>query len=251
MKTFEWCRYNWTNEMEGHRIIQSKYPWYWYSIDTIMRDGTDTLELSIRKNPKDIKHYNGVTYHSLYEAATMRSLEDFGYGTFSCEMMMPTGRNLWASFWLSGSGNWPPEIDINEGESGEKSSYFRMIDTRFPWIKPSWRTTNNIHYRDENMDHRQAGQRNVSYIKQPKDSSKTFIEYKCEWRPEKITFYANGKITRTVAGYICKQLTENINNPEKGFKMNVIFNVWCDNPDCHDISMMQPMLIRNFKYKPL
>lgn len=250
MKTFDWCGYTWANEMEGGRIIQSSRPWYWYSSDVITETENGVLSLSIRENPKDIKYWDGKIYHSTYEAATMRSLVDFGYGSFSCQMKMPTGMNLWASFWLTGSGNWPPEIDINESESGDKSCYFRMTDTRFPWINPSWRTTNDVHYRDENLTHNHLGSKNVTIFKQFENPSQHFIEYKCEWLPDKIVFYVNGKVTRTVKGSVCKQLTDNLKEPEKGFKMNVIFNVWCDNPEYKKVNLSSQMLIKNFKYEP-
>ena len=237
--------------MEGGRIIHPSYPWYWYSLDTIRKDKNDMLEFFVRKNPKEVKHWDGKIYYPQYEVSTMRSIEEFGYGTFSCEMMMPTGKNLSASFWLTGSGNWPPEIDIEEGWTEEKPSWFRLTEKYFPYINPSWRTTTNIHYRDEQLNKTHIGSRNIPYCKQPKDPSENFIEYKCRWEPKKITFYANGKVVRTITGDVCEKLTKNITNQEKGWKVNVIFNVWIENPDNHIIDMVHPMLIKNFKYEPL
>ena len=33
--------------------------------------------------------------------------------------------------------------------------------------------------------------------------------------------------------------------------MNVVFNVLCENPEEYKVDMVQPMLIRNFKYEAL
>ena len=250
---FEWCGCTWKSQMDGGRIIHPEHPYYWYSDgDVIQADKSNTLELFVKKNPKEVKHWNGTIYHPQYEAATMRSVEKFGYGTFSCEMMMPTGKNISASFWLSGCGNWPPEIDIEEGFAEEKGTWFRWTEAYFPWFKPSWRTTTNVHYRDDNMVKTHVGSRNISYFKQSKDPAQTFIEYKCRWEPNKITFYANGKVVRTVSGKVCRQMTQNITDPEKGWEMNVIFNVWLKgDPERDKVDMVHPMLIRNFVYEPL
>jgi len=246
----KWCGYNWDCKMEGYRIIHKKQPWQWYSLDTIKIDKNNTLELFIKKNPKEIK-FDGEIFNPQYEVSTMRTKEDFSYGTFSAEIMVPKGRNLSASFWLTGSGNWPPEIDIMEGFLGNNGKWFHCFQKAFPWIKLGWSTTNNVVYRDEQMNQTHIGSRNVPYLKQSFAPDDFFVEYKCKWEPDKITFYANGKIVRGITGFECRQLTKNIENPEMGFKMNVIFNVWCENPENHRIDIVQPMLVRNFKYIPL
>ena len=252
--TFNWCGCTWKSQMDGGRIIHPTYPWYWYSSsdNVLKRDKNDMLELFIKKNPKDVKHWDGNIYHPTYEVATIRSVEDFGYGTFSCKMMMPTGKNISASFWLSGSGNWPPEIDIEEGFLEGDKGWFRWTENYFPYLKPSWRTTTNVHFRDDNMNKTHIGSRNISYLKQSKDPSENWIEYKCTWKPNLITFYANDKVVRTVTGKECKQLTQNIKDPEKGWKVNVIFNVWLQgDPEQLKPDMVHPMLIKEFVYKPL
>ena len=248
---FEWCGYHWKPSMDGGRIIHPRQPWQWYSSDSITRDSKDNLELFVKKNPKDVKYWDGTIYHPIYEVSTMRSIEEFGYGTFSCQMMMPIGRNLSASFWLSGDGNWPPEIDIEEGWTGDNSNWFRWGERYFPYFKPSWRTTTNVHYRDEQMNKTHVGSRNISIFNQPKDPSENFVRYKCVWNPNEISFFANNVLVRKITGNVCRQLTDNITNPEKGWETNVIFNVWTEDPDKCKIDMIQPMIIKNFIYEPL
>ena len=254
MNTFKWCNYNWKCEMDGGRIIHPDYPWQWYSLDMIKPSfptNNEELSLHVMKNPKDVKYWNGKIYHPQYEVATMRSIEDFSYGTFSAEIKVPEGKNLSASFWLTGSGNWPPEIDIMEGFLDNTGSWFKCFESYFPWIKLGWRTTTNMHYRDEQLNKTHAGSRNIPYTKQPKDPVENWIEYKCKWEPNKIIFYANNKIVREIKGYECQQMTKNLTNPKKGYKVNVIFNLWVENPDEYNIEIEQPMYIRNFKYQLL
>lgn len=245
----KWCDYNWKCEMDGGRIIHPKQPWMWYSLNAINKQD-DVLALNVFKIANTVK-YEGFTYHPLYEVATMRSIEDFSYGTFSAEIKVPKGRNLSASFWLTGSGNWPPEIDIMEGFLDDTGNWFKYFEKYFPWIKLGWRTTTNIHYRDDQMNKTHIGSRNIPYFKQLFEPDDWFIEYKCKWEPNRITFYVNDKIVREVKGKECQQLTKNIKDPEKGYKVNVIFNVWVENPNECKVEITQPMYIRNFKYKEL
>ena len=250
---FNWCNHSWKCEMDGGRIVHPEHPYYWYSNDenVVVRMKNGEIHLYCKYNPRDIKYYDGRIFHPTYEAATIRSIKAFDFGTFSCEMKMPKGKNLSASFWLTGAGNWPPEIDIEEGWTEEKEDWFRFTEPYFPWIKPSWRTTTNVHYRDEQLNKTHVGSRNISICKQPLLPDENFIKYECEWLPDKITFKANGVVVRTIKGDVCKKLIKNLKDPEKGYKMNVIFNVWCEDPENHDIQQYAPLIIRNFKYEPI
>ena len=251
VNSFEWCGYNWKCEMEGGRLINPQYPWYWYSLDTIRVCKDDILELYVKHNPREVKYWDGKIYNPVSEVSNMRSLEDFSYGIFSAEIMMPSGKNLSSSFWLSGSGNWPPEIDIEEGWTEESNSWFRLFVSQFPYIKPSWKTTTNVHYLDKNLNKCYIGSRNIPFFLQTHNPADNFIEYKCVWKPDEIIFYANGKEVRRTGKEISNSLTKNLKDPEKGYKMNVIFNVWTETSNYNKIKMYTPMKIRNFKYEPL
>ena len=244
--SFSWCGYKWDCKMEGGRIIHLDYPWCYYSLDAINVCENEVLELSIRENPKEIKYWDGKTYTSTYEAGTMRTLEDFSYGTFSLDIMLPAGTNLWPAFWLSGSGNWPPEIDIMEGWS-ENDKYFDWFIPQFPYLSPSWRTTTNIHYRDDSLVNKSIGSRNISWFKQKQNPVYNYIEYKCIWHPDKITFLSNGVVVREISGEICQDLVRNINNPSNGYRMSVIIDLWCEKDN---VNVYTPMKVKNFKYEP-
>jgi beta-glucanase (GH16 family) len=246
---FDWCGYKWRGDMNG-RQIHPDFPWYWYSLNAINVCENGVLEFTIKKNPKEIKHWDGKIYNPEYEVATMRSVEDFGYGTFSAEIMLPSGVNLWPSFWLSGSGNWPPEIDILEAWSGD-DKYFKWFIAQPPYLSPGWRTTTNVHYNNKNLEHKSVGSRNISWFKQSKNPSTNFIEYKCVWLPNEIIFYVGGREVRKVSGQACIDLVKNLKDPEKGYKMNAIFDIWFEDPKKNKTPLLKsPMRIRNFKYEP-
>ena len=241
MKTFEWCGYEWTCSMEGGRIIHPDKPWYWLDEDSVNITDNGVLELFIHKKPKTVVHWDYIEYKPTIACGLLRSVEDFGYGTFSAKIMLPTGVGLWPSFWLSGSNNWPPEIDIVEAYSDE-DGYSRTF---------SWDITTNIHYRDDSNKHKQAGQKRICKLKYPYDPSSYYTEFKCKWYPDEIIFIADDRVIRRITGKKCKQLTKNMLDPDGGFRMNVIFNVIGVNPDIMRADMVHPMLVKNFEYKPL
>lgn len=247
----EWCGYTWKSAMEGGRRIHPEYPWYWYSMDCTEVDSEGVLHIFSRENPIDVKHWDGKIYHPTMEVGTLRTLKSFGYGTFSAEILMPKGRWISASFWLSGDGNWPPEIDIEEGWPADKGTYYRTRTDYFPWFKKGWHTTNNVHYREKNLKKKHIGSHDVPLSKQPNDPAEVYVEYKCVWEPDSITFYADGKRTRSVCRSVCRKMRENLNNPEKGFNMNALLNVWTENPEVYDVMQETDMCVRNFKYEPL
>ncbi len=246
---FSWCGYTWKAAQENGRLIHPDSPWYWYSLDTIRICSDNVLELYIKYNPKEIKHWNGKTYHPTIEVPTMRTIETFGYGTFKADIMLPTGTNLWPSFWTTGSGNWPPELDIMEAWS-EDDKYFKWFIAQPPYFSPSWRTTTNVHYRNKDLEHKSVGSRNISWFKQRNNPCIEYIEYKCEWLPNSITFYANGREVRKITGDVCKDLIVNLKDLNKGYKMNVLFDVWCEDPEKCNVEMYTPMRIKNFEYEP-
>ena len=250
--TFKWCGYTWTNEMEGGRIIHTKYPHAWYSSseDVIVRMRNGELHLSYRKNPIKIKHWDGEIYEPYIERALIRTKEHFDYGTFSIEAMIPKGLNVGCACWLSGAGNWPPEIDILEVFT-TGCSYLKNWTNHFPWFGKSWRTTYNVHYNNNKIVHEHLGSKNVRVKDQPLDPSENWIKYECEWLPDKITFKANDVVTKTVCKKYAKMLTKNLKKPEKGYLMDFIIDINVDDPNILPNRLDTPFKVRNFKYEPL
>lgn len=234
-----WSGYKWQFCMEGGRLIHPDYPYMYYSDSCIMIQEYNILELSIQKKPKTIQHWNGNTYNPEIACGLIRSVDTFSHGIFSAEIMMPRGVKLWPSFWLCGVGPWPEsgEIDIEEGYS-KNTGYLRLFTPYFPWINPSWMTTNNIHYSKEGQ-HKQIRPRSVSIFKQRYNPDENFIKYECRWAPDKITILADGKVIRE---------DEKAVKEFKSNQVNVIFNLFCEGKDS---KIYSSMLIRKFDYKPL
>lgn len=252
MGKINWCGYEWSNEMEGGRIIHPKYPHAWYSdsedVVKLYRNGE--MHLSYRENPREIKHWDGKIYNPTIERALIRTTTHFDYGTFSIEAKCPKGLNLCCAFWLSGKGNWPPEIDILEAWSDDKN-YSKPLTNHFPWLCPSWRTTYNVHYNNNKLVHKHLGSKNIMKCEQPLDPTDNWVKYECVWEPEKITFKVNGKIVKTVSKKYAQMLVNNLNSPEKGHLMDVILEINIDNPKITQSRLDEPFKVRNFKYIPL
>lgn len=247
----KWCGYRWEHCMEGGRKIHPDNPWMWYSPSCCRVDADGVLRLKLENHPNTVKYWNGVTYHPQIATGLVRSLEEFDYGTFSAEIMLPPGKNLWPSFWLTGAKHWPPEIDIMEAWSGD-GSYFKWTTPQFPWVNPSWRTTTNTHYNTivgNAFRKKDIGSKNISVLKQKLDPSENFVEYKCEWMPDSIKFYAGGKLVRTVSKNVSRELVENING-DCDHRMDVVFNLFCEDPENFEVGLGSEMLVKNFKHIP-
>jgi len=238
-----WSDYYWKCCMEGGRLIHPQLPYIWYD-ENCIRNISDSRAkcLVLEHKPNEIRYWDGKIYNPSFAGGVMRSFETFGFGTFSADIMMPQGKGLWGSFWLCGDGPWPQsgEIDICEGYSD--NNYIRLTTPYFPWLNPSWKTTNNIHYA-ENGEHKNAKPRSISMIRQPYNPARSFINYECLWTPSEIVIKVDGKVVRKDRKAM-KRIPGDI-------RMHVIFNLWCEDPTIHEIKMETPMIIRNFKYKPL
>lgn len=254
MKTnkFRWCNYEWEDCMEGGRKIHSKEPHTWYSADenVLSRRRNGELHFYYRENPQQIKYWDGETYKPSIERALIRTTTPFDYGTFSIEAMIPKGLNVGCACWLSGDGNWPPEIDVLEVLT-TGGSYLQKWTNHFPWFGKSWRTTYNVHYNDNKLVHRHFGSKNIRFKHQPLDPTENWIKYECEWLPDKITFKANGVVTKVIGKKHANMLTENIKKPEKGHLMDFIIDINVDDPKLIPNRLDTPFKVRNFMYEPI
>lgn len=245
---FKFCGYQWECAMEGGRIIHPDHPHVFYDDSQLWYQGiTANAMLTLKKytEPVEVKYWDGKTYHPQYGGGLLRSIDTFGYGTFSADIQLPQGKGLFPSFWLCGEGSWPEhgEIDVMEGYTDHNC--LRIFTPYFPWINPSWTTTTNVHYSEDNT-HKELHPRSVSVFKQPLNPSNHYIHYECKWTPDEIVIKVNGKVVRRDTKVVRQFLYG-----EDGKKMRVIFNLLCDDPAKHEVCMDKPMLISNFKYQPL
>ena len=245
----DFCNYKWTTAMEGGRQIHTGQPWMWYdNIQVIVNSEYYNGKkdwcalLYAEEKPNTIHHWDGKTYNPTVACGLLRSVDTFGYGRFSADIMLPKGKNLWPAFWLVGEdAPWPAcgEIDIMEGWTNQFGGYYRCGTPQPPFIFPTWDTTTNIHY-EENGEHGYAGSRRLPIIFSLKRPAHNFVKYEVEWRPNTISFFANGHRVRTYGWEVAEHLL--------GKKMRVIFDLWTTQAQ---FSCDTPMKIRNFEYLPL
>lgn len=224
----------------SYGIIHTGQPWIWFDCNAVYV-ANGTAEVMARRKEIGML-YEGEAYYPTVACGVLRSVDTFGYGTFSAEIQLPRGKNLWPAFWLVGSGEkWPAcgEIDIMEGWTNRFGGYFKMGIPQPPYIVPSWDTTTNVHW-EEDYQHRYVGSRRLPIIFSLKRPSRNFVKYEVEWRQDIITFRVNGKTIRTYGYDVAKHLHDK--------RMNVIFDLWTTG---EDFACDTPMKIRNFEYKPI
>lgn len=257
----DFCNLQWTTAMEGGRQIHTEQPWMWYDEDCVktsskMVDGIlihkgseqsdNNAELIATNKPKEIHHWDGKTYNPTVACGLLRSVDTFGYGRFSAEIMLPKGKNLWPAFWLVGDGkeDWPAcgEIDICEAWTNQFGGYYKMGKPQPPYFIPLnyWNTTTNVHWGKDKKHHESCGSRRLPIIFSLKRPAHNFVKYEVEWRPNTISFFANGHRVRTYGLEVAEHLLNK--------KMRVIFDLWTTQAQ---FSCDTPMKIRNFEYKSL
>lgn len=237
MRNFNWCGYDWMPHMT-YGVIHTGQPWMWFDAYQVLLL-EDELALYVEKKSKVIT-IEGETFNPQLACGTIESVETFGYGKFSAEIQLPKGRNLWPAFWLVGEGKWPKggEIDIMEAWSDKSGSYFRATIPQPPYLVPSWDTTTNVHWEDG--EHKSTGSRRLPLVCSLKNPTKNFVKYEVEWRPNTISFFANGHRVRAYGWEVAEHLLNK--------KMRVIFDLWTTQAN---FTCDTPMIVRNFEYKPL
>lgn len=250
IQKIKWCGHEWETCMEHGRPIHPDNPWYYIDGREACVINND-LYLGMARNSRKIKWWNKdwtekVEYDSTIACGLVKSVDAFPVNSsFECDVMMPCGRNLWFSFWLTACDNWPPEIDIFEGYTDNKGSYLDKLGLhwQFPFIYRNVRMESNVHYSDNEGVHRQVGSQGVhkKYI----EGIHRFNHFKCEWREDGIKFYINGNLVRTVRN---KKVLPKMETAG----MHVIFNIWPNNE--FDMSkngdiryFYFPFIISNFK----
>lgn len=117
-----------------------------------------------------------------YGIGLVSSRQSWKYGWFEAEIKIPNGRHLWPAFWLTGKYTWPPEIDIFEGYSTDKSSY---VKSGFS----NWAIQPNLHYGSvKHNTKKMYGPYNCPII----DAQNRFVKYSCWWEKDFIRIYYDG-----------------------------------------------------------
>jgi hypothetical protein len=156
-----------------------EYAYQYYSKDAVsIKD--NSLVLGQFYSPKKLKFQDNSQIYDIPQAVGLiTSYDSFGYGFYKFECKLPKGMGLWPAIWLSCDKTWPPEIDILEAYSNEKSDYKNDLQS-------------NFHY-DFDQNKKQAGARN-----HPVYSNSDKISLGCHFTKDFIKIYYNGYLVRQI-----------------------------------------------------
>lgn len=68
---------------------------------------------------RETRVFDGKEYP--WKVGYVSSVGTFKYGEFTFRFVLPKGRNLWPALWLTDARTWPPEIDVVEGWTNDRS----------------------------------------------------------------------------------------------------------------------------------
>ena len=145
--------------------------------------------------------------------ASVRSIEEWKYGTFEWRFILPKGEYMWPALWLSSDAGWPPEIDCLEGWSGDEPNYVKRL--LFKSIKPTmhWSTGAD----ERNGMHRQQTKDNVCRLLMKGDGKENTA--KVIWAPNYVDVYYNGwKVKRFKDPEMLKHFNK------EGYRMHAIMS---------------------------
>lgn len=230
----DWEGYTWrTQERWGQVHPDDQRQWYDPCAVKIKDDGS--LSLFTHNNEKYFKEFET---ESEIGVGLISSKEPFFHGRFEVDCMLPKGKKVWPAFWMWGWSSWPPEIDVFEGYTNKRKSYFRP---RLKNLLGFWDVQSNFHYYNKERDKNDSTGSKPHFISF-KNPSKHYFKYAVEWLPDKIEIFYNGRRVRKIDD---KKIMEQMNSSNG---MNVILNnavnVGADPTDC-----FSEFKVRSFKYE--
>lgn len=234
MLKLDWCEQQWRLQQPWGKI-HPQHTRVHYSANQVAVTNEDILVLGCEREPKSF-HVKGNEIISPNGVGLISSIQTFKSGDFSIEAKLPNSPNMWPAFWLYGANDWPPEIDVFEGYSGDKGNYFKFRPLK-PWA--FWNVQSNVHYKDNGYAEMIGGKTHWLGFKNP---AKTWNKYGVKWRPDLIEILFNDKVVRriknkTIVGDQNDEMYVVLNNMlTEGYDKNT--NYW-DN-----------FYVKNFEYTP-
>lgn len=209
----KWQGYEWlTQERWGQFHPDKPIVWYDPSAVTFPYEGIlDTLSLKCRPNPKSFKTDDGDFYVPV-GTGLISCTTEFGYGKFEIKAKLPSGPFVWPAFWMWSFDSWPPEIDVFEGYTNKKGSYFNWSLRSL--IGKFWAVNSNIHIGETPNNYNIGAKSHWLGWNSP---DKVFNRYGLVWDENEITILFNDKIVRKITD-------EKTLSQFRGKKMNVIIN---------------------------
>lgn len=233
MSTIKWQGYEWLTQERWGQSHPDK-PVVWYDPKAVQIDTDQTLRLKARPSEKLI---NGFT--SKVGIGLISCTHEFGYGKFEILAKQPKGPCVWSAFWMWSFSAWPPEIDVFEGYSNKRGSYFNWSLRSL--IGKFWAVNSNVHLGKSPTNYMLGGKSHWLGWKRP---DRTFNKYGVIWTSDEITILFNDRVVRKITDdKVLKQF--------RGHKMNVIINNSVSNGYLDTDMPEHEMVVKYFKYTPL
>lgn len=215
-----------------YRIIDDydyHYPWrggeanppmQWFSDINVIKEDNKFTILTKKKKKRNWNYTNKVFETYKFTSGLMYSKEEFKYGSFEADILIPEGYGFWSAFWLHGGIKDPKkrfgEIDIFEYYGKEKNF------------------TYNTHFGTD-YEHNQS--KGAHGMKLPELENKWY-KYRLKWGKKYLKIYINDKLVGI-------RSAEGCNLP-----MKLIFNMAIEKGITNELDKDLPskMLIKNIKY---
>lgn len=218
---------NWNGiEWRSHQpwgTSHHQYPNVIYSDDCVVINKNNEVELTIKQ--KDDKILMGL----------LSSIKLFTYGTYTIEVEMPRGKNIWPALWLCRHKEWPPEIDIMEGYYNNRGNIEGFLQKRIE---------STLHYiTDEDCLCHTTTSDKLNILQYSKIDWNRPMEYRLYWgknqiRVDIIQDNKKHNLFKTTK----KKILDKFNGNDWYFIMNL--HPIGDNP-----SVRKPFIIKKFKYE--
>lgn len=235
MDKIQWSGREWLTRERWGRLHPAK-AFCWYDPDCVSVDSKGYLHLTTEVSPNEIQHNNGGIYMPKLGTGLVCSVEDFSYGRFEIDAMMPRGRNKWPAFWVWGSETWPPEIDILEGYTDNREGYLKF--NRFNPLG-FWNLQTNLWtHSTEEKNHNLKAKTAFFGFKNP---AKHFLTYSLLWLPDKIRICYNNYLVREITD---PETLAHFNNQ----KMRVVINNHFQKDSDKDV--YSDFVVKEFRYIP-
>jgi hypothetical protein len=169
--------------------IHPEFPYQYYSDREVRwKGGTGLILGTSEANDVEVFDSNGVGHFPDCSVGLVSSKFGFKYGRLEVTAILPEGHGLWPAIWTTAVDSWPPEIDLVEGYSENRSNYGN-------WLIPGFRLQTNVHYRDKEMSNRNIKGRNHCVFKNPikKETKFTLV-----WSEKSIKIYYDNRLVRCV-----------------------------------------------------
>ncbi|CAN5360169.1 hypothetical protein BH10PAT1_BH10PAT1_7460 [soil metagenome] len=187
----------------------------WYQSQNVV-ENNGTLKLILKKetvSPGDGNTYNytsGMIQSGQVHNITDKPKFSFLYGYVEGRIKVPEGTSFWPAFWLTGTTQHPPEIDI------------------FEYFSDSYQLSQGFWYKDSSGASKST---NIGGNLKGQYFANAWHTYGVDWDPTYIAFYFDGQLVKKYQGPIMSQ-------PEVNKAQHILVNFafsppWLPAPDAN------------------